>query len=147
MHVNIGNVDFASSLCFVVILTVIYIFLSPSHSTSGLPPATSPPAHCAEKPSSNTVWWPRLDGWQLPNAISQVYEELLNNEICLIRLHQGWKLSKRLSLASTKIFCHWNSSTVKSGETSSRLWSPCSEVFVYSSASTVCRASLAPRWC
>lgn len=58
--------------------SIHFCFLWSPYSTSGLPPATSPPVRCAEKPSFNSAWLPTLA--QSPPSSRRTSRQRLQNK-------------------------------------------------------------------
>lgn len=76
--------------------SIHFCFLWSPYSTSGLPPATSPPVRCAEKPSFNSAWLPTLpqsppSSQRTPDSNSKIKENLFHwitfSFLCLQRIY------------------------------------------------------------
>lgn len=91
----------SSAVCFPGLSTfchpsIHFCFLWSPYSTSGLPPATSPPVRCAEKPSFNSAWLPTLpqsppSSQRTPDSNSKIKENLFHwitfSFLCLQRIY------------------------------------------------------------
>lgn len=107
--------------------SIHFCFLWSPYSTSGSPPATSPPVRCAEKPSFNSAWLPTLpqsppSSQRTPDSNSKIKRKSISLDHVFFPLP-----SKNLFSCLERILPDFNR--------------------VFSRASSVCRASPATRWC